>query len=433
MKTTVEDISPIKKRLSVEIEAEEVEKRINKVYFELKKRVRLKGFRPGKVPVKILEARLGDKVKDEVIEDIIKDTFPEATKELDRLPLGMPSIEFDKSSFKRGEPFHYSAIIEVRPEVEVKDYLGMELEKPKIDITEEMVEGELNRIRELHGNMVPLKEARPIRAGDYVVVNYQGFYKGKPLKELKKENAVIKVGSRDTHPVFESSLIGLKKGEETDITVDFEKDYPNPNLAGKSIRFAVHIVDIEEMELPELTKEFIKEKFNLNSLEELKEEIRRRLLEQEEKKVEMKLKEEIMNRLVDSVDIELPEVLIESEQRYMIEAFKQDLMRGGSNLEEFGFTEDKLKEDFRPRAERRVKEMLILAEIADKEDIHISDEELNEEIKKIADMGGQESEDLKRFYEERNLMGYLRVRMREQKTLNYILENAKIEETQKGS
>ena len=325
----------------------------------------------------------------------------------------MPSFEFDRTTFKRGEPFNYSAIVEVRPEFEVKDYIGMELEKPAVEVTEEMIEAELKKIMEMHGNIVPIKEERPIKDGDYVVVNYQGFYKGKPLEELKRENAIIRVGSRDTHPVFESSLIGLNKGDETNIVIDFEEDYPNLNLAGKSVKFAVQILDIQEMKL--------------------KEEIRKRLLEQEEKKAEMKLKEEVLNRLVDSVDIELPEVLIESEQGYMIENFKQDIRRGGSSLEDFGLTEEKLKEDFRPRAERRVKEMLILAEIADKEGIDISDEELDEEIKKIAELGAQDPEDLKRFYEERNLMGYLRVRLREQKTLNYLLENAKIKKTEKGS
>jgi len=433
MKTTVEDISPVKRRLSVEIEPEEVNKRIDKAYLELKKRVRLRGFRPGKVPIKILEARFGERVKDEVIQDIIRDTFPEAAKELDRLPIGVPSFEFDRNSFKRDAPFHYSVVIEVKPKVEIKNYLGIELEKPEVQVTEEMINKELDKIKEMHGKIVSIKEDRPVKMGDYVLVNYQGFYKGKPMSELKRENAIIKIGSRDTHPVFETSLIGLNKGDETQVSVDFEENYPNPALAGKNIKFRVQILDIKEMELPELTDDFVKEKFKLNSLQELKEDIKKKLLEQEEKKAEMKLKEEVLNRLIKGVDIELPEVLIESEQRYMIESFKQDLRRGGSSLEDFGFTEDKLKEDFRPRAERRVKEMLILAEIADKENIDISDEELNEEIKKIAEMGAQDPEDLKRFYEERNLMGYLRVRMREQKTLNYILENAKIKETEKGS
>ena len=298
MKTRVEDLSPVKKRLFVEIEPEELEKRMNKAYSELKKRVKIKGFRPGKVPIKILEARFGDVIKEEVIEDIIKNTLPEAIKEIDTLPLSIPSFEYDKDSLKKGEPFIYSAIVEVKPDIEIKDYLGIELEKKKIDITEDMIEKELNRIKEMHGEIVPISEDRPIRNGDYVKLSYQAIYKGKPLENIKKEDALVKVGSRDTHPLFEAGLVGLKKGEEAVISVDFEEDFPNPDLAGKNIKFAVKILEISEMKLPELTDEFVKEKFNLNSLNELIEEIRKRLYEQEEKKIESELKRKILDYLL---------------------------------------------------------------------------------------------------------------------------------------
>jgi trigger factor len=433
MKTKVEDLSSVKKRLFVEIEPEELEKRLNKVYSELKKRVRLKGFRPGKVPIKILETRFGDIVKQEVIDDIIKSTFPEAVKELNTLPLAVPSFEYDKDSLRKGQPFQYSAIVEVKPEIEVKDYIGIELKKPKVEVTEEMVENELKKIREMHGEIVPISEQREIKNGDYVRLNYQAFYKGKPLENLKKENALIKVGARDTHPLFEAGLVGLKKGDETTISVDFEENYPNPELAGKNIKFVVQILEINEMKLPELTDDFVKEKLKLGSVEELKEQIRKKLLEQEEKKAESELKRKILDYLVDKVEMEIPEALIEAELENMIENFKIELRMGGSNLEAFGLTEEKLREDFRSGAEKRVRQMLILSKIADNENIEVSEEELDEEIKKIADMTGKEPDELKKLYEERNLIGYLRVRLREQKTLNYLLQNAKIIETQKES
>ncbi len=430
MKTKVEDLSSVKKRLFVEVEPEELEKKMNKVYSELKKKVRLKGFRPGKVPIKILESRFGDIIKQEIIDNIIEDTFPEAVKQLNTLPLAVPSFEYDKDSLKRGEPFQYSAIVEVRPEIEVKDYLGIELKKPKIEITEEMIENELKKIREMYGEIVPISEQREIRNGDYVKLNYQAFYKGKPLENLKKEGALVKVGSRDTHPLFEAGLVGLKKGDETTISVDFEENYPNPELAGKNIKFAVQILEINEMKLPELTDEFVKEKLKLNSVEELKEQIRKRLLEQEEKKVESELKKKILDYLVDKVKMEIPESLVEAELENMIENFKIELRMGGSSIEAFGLSEEKLREDFRPQAEKKVRQMLILAKIADNENIEISDEELDEEIKNIANMTGKEPAELKKLYEEKNLIGYLRVRLREQKTLNYLLQNAKIIETE---
>jgi len=433
MKTRVEDISPVKKRLFVEVDAEELEKRFNKVYSELKKRVRLKGFRPGKVPIKILESRFGDLVKEEVIDDIIRSTLPEAVKELDTLPLAIPSFEYDKASLKRGESFQYCAIVEVKPEIEVKDYLGIELEKPKVEVTDEMIEAELKKLREMHAEIVPISEDRPIRNGDYVRLNYQGFYKGKPLENIKKENALVKVGSRDTHPLFEAGLVGLRKGQTSTISVDFEENYPNPELAGKNIKFAVEILEINELKLPELTEDFIKEKFEVDSIEQLKEQIRKRLLEQEEKKAEAELKRKILDHLTEKVDMEIPDILVESELEYMIENFKMELRVGGSSLEDFGLTEDKLRKDFRKAAEKRVKQMLILAKIADNENIEVSDDELNKEIKEIADMTGRDADELKKLYEERNMIDYLRLKLREQKTLNYLLQNAKIKETSKES
>ncbi len=431
MKTKVEDLSSVKKRLFVEIEPEDLEKRMNKFYSELRKRIRLKGFRPGKVPIKVLESRFGDMVKQDIIDDIIKDTLPEALKELNALPVGVRSFEYTKESLRRGEPFQYSVVIEVKPEIEVKDYLGIELEKPKIEITEEMVENELEKIKEMHGELVPISEQREIRNGDCVILNYQAFYKGRPLENLKKEEALIKVGSRDTHPLFEAGLVGLKKGDETTISVDFEENYPNPELAGKNIKFRVQILEINEMKLPELTDDFVKEKFKLNSLEELKEQIRKNLLEQEKKKVESELKKKMLDYLVDKVEMEIPEALVEEEVENMIEDFKMELRMGGSNIEAFGLTEEKLRVDFRPEAEKRVRQKLILAKIADNENIEVSEEELNDGIKNIADMTGKNPDEMKKLYEEQNLMDYLRIRLREQKTLNYLLQNAKITETQR--
>ena len=428
MKTRVEDLSSVKKRLFVEIEPQELEKRMNKAYSELRKRIRIKGFRPGKVPIKILEARFGDMIKEEIIEDIIKATLPEAIKEINTLPLSIPSFEYDKDSLKKGEPFTYSAIVEVKPDIEVKDYLGIELEKRKIEITDDMVEKELDKIREMYGEIVPISEDRPIKNGDYVKLSYQAIYKGRPLENVKKEDAIVKVGSRDTHPLFEAGLVGLKKGDEPVISVDFEEDFPNPDLAGKNIKFSVKILEINEMKLPELTDEFVKEKLNLNSLDELKEKIRKRLYEQEEKRIEAELKRKILDYLMENVDVEVPDVLVEAELENMIENFKTELRVGGSSLEEFGFTEEKLREDFREAAEKRVKEMLIISKIADNENIELSDEELEEEIKKIAQMSGKDEKELKKLYEERNLIGYLRIKLREQKTLNYLLQNAKIKE-----
>jgi len=254
MRTNLEDITSVKKKLSVEIESEEVDRKFNKAYKELGKQVKIPGFRPGKVPRKILERHIGSQVTEDVAKDLINETLPGALEEVKTFPLGVPTLE--KETLKQGQDFKYSAIMEVRPQFEIANYLGLDVEKETCSVTEQDVQDQLAQIRNAHGTLTSIDSNRPIKKNDDVVLDYQGFEKGQPLEEIHASNFLLKVGDNNFHPKFEESLIGLKKDDEAETKVEFEVSYPHTKLAGKTVDFKIKIIDIKKMVLPELNDEF---------------------------------------------------------------------------------------------------------------------------------------------------------------------------------
>lgn len=427
MKTTLEDISAVKKKLLIEIESPEVDKKLNEAYRDLGRQAKIPGFRPGKVPRKILEGRFGNQVLEDVIKGLISETFPQAINEVKAFPLGPPLLE--KETLKQGQNFKYSAVMEVRPQFEVKDYLGIDVEKEKFSVTDEDVREQLEQIRESNGKLTSVEKQRPVQKNDYVVLDYEGFVDDSPLEGIKAPNFLLKVGSNDFHPKFEESLIGLNKESETEIIVDFEETYRHSKLAGKSVKFKTKITDIKEMVLPDLNDEFAK---NLGAefkdIEDLKDKVRESMTAQVKKRIDRDLKQRLIDKISEGVDLELPQVLVDSEIDYAFQTLKQNLIRSGSNLENAGFSEDKLRQDFKPASEKRVKDMLVLGEIAKLEEITVEEEDLTEGYKDLAASMGQDPETLRKYYEARNLVDSLKEKLLEEKTLNYLVEHANITE-----
>lgn len=429
MKTRLEEISPVKKKLEIEIEAGEVDKRIDEAYRELKKGVRLPGFRAGKVPRKILERRFGSQVIDDVTRRLVSETLPKAVEQTNTIPLSMPVIE--NEILKLGQNFKYSALMEVRPEFELKDYMGLEVEKERFSVSDEDVEAQLEEIRKTHGRLSSIETERGIKEGDFSVIEYEGFENGKALEGIKNSNFLINVGSHDFHSDFEKALIGLKKGEMSEFDVDFGEDYSQPKLAGRSVRFKVKVIDIKEMSLPELNDEFAKNLgADFKDLNDLKDKIRETLIEREGKRVDRELKMRLLKKVTDSVDFELPESLVDSELNGAIENIRQNFLRSGSSMEQAGLDEEKLKNDLKPASEKRVKDMLVLAEIARSNDLDITEAELSGGFKELSMKTGQDTEALRQYYEANNLRESFRQQLLEEKTLNYLVKGANIIEVE---
>ncbi|RLB41850.1 MAG: trigger factor [Deltaproteobacteria bacterium] len=425
MKTDVEQLTPTSKKLSIEIDASEVDKRIDRAYREIRKRAKIKGFRPGKAPLKLLERYYGPQVIEDVQKELISETFPKALQESELAPLNFPMLE--KGPVERGKSFKYSAIMEVRPEIQLSEYLGIEVEKEEVSVSDSDVEERLEQIRKAHGKLTPVDPERPVREGDYVIVEYEAFSGDQPIEGMRSTNFMIKIGSGDFHPEVERGLLGAQKGEEREIHVDFEPDYFHNLLAGKPVDFKIKIIDIKEMELPQIDDEFAKRLDpDLENVEALKAKVRELILQEREREAERDVKARLMDKIAEGLEVALPQSMVESEILDSIESIKQDLLRSGSSLEKAGLSEEKLRQDFRPVAEKKVKNSLILTEIAKKENISVGEEDLDEAFEDIAKATGQDAEPLRRYYEARGLIDSMRQRLLEQKTLNYLLEHANI-------
>ena len=432
MKTSLEEISSVKKKILIEVESKEVDKKLNEAYRDLGRRAKIPGFRPGKIPRKILESRFGEQVADDVTRSLINDTLPQAIDESKTFPLGVPVLE--KEALKQGQDFKYSALMEVRPQFSIDNYLGLEVEKEKFQLNEETVTDQIERIREGQGKLTAVDPPRPVRKDDFVVLDYEGFENDQPLEGIKTSNFLLRIGSNDFHHAFEEALIGFEKGDEKEISVAFEEDYYHSGLAGKSVSFKVKVTDIKEMVLPDLDDEFAKGLgADFEGLDALKEKVRENLTAQEEKRIDRELKQRLLEKIAGTVEFELPQTLVDSEINFAIENVKQNLLRGGSDFEKAGISEEKIGEEFRPASEKRVKDLLILGEIANKENMEVEDQDLEEGYANVAASMGQDTETIKKYYEARGLVDSFKEKLLEEKTLNYLVENAKILEVEKDN
>lgn len=427
MKTELEVISPVKRKILVEVEPEEVSRKVEEAYRTLGKTAKVHGFRPGKVPRRILARYYGDQVAEEVAREIIRDTLPAAVEETKTFPIAPPMVE--NETVEDGQGFRYSAIMEVKPEFELKDYMGLEAEKEIVRVTDEDVEKQMEEIRKANGKLVPVTAERGVRENDYVMVDYEGREDGKILEGAKAQNFPLRVGENEFHPDFEKALVGHKAGETVQVSVSFDGDFHNPRLAGKRVDFHVKVTDIRELVLPDVNDDFAHDlSADFQNLEDLKKKIREDLVSREEKRTDRGLKRRLLRKISGLVDFDLPESLIESEIDYAVSTLRQNLTRMGSNLEKAGLRQEKLREEFRPGSMRRVKELLILGEVARQNGLTVEDAEVEEGFAEIAAGMNQDPLAVKRYYEANELADSYRQRLLEEKTLNYLIKGASIRE-----
>ncbi len=429
MKANVEDITSVKKKLIVEIESEEIDQRIKDAYKSLAKQAKIPGFRAGKIPRKILESYYGNQLIEDLSRDLVAETLPNAVDETKIFPISVPDIE--KETLKEGHDFQYTAVLEVKPQFELNDYMGLEVEKEIFEVTDESVDQQLEEIRKSNGNLGSVEEDRALQEDDFAVIDYEGFEQGNPLEDIKADNFMIKIGSNNFHSDFEKALLGMKKGDSGDITVTFEEDYFHEKLAGKTVDFKVKVNDIKFLELPELNDEFVKNLgADVEDIDGLKKRIKEELTSREQSRVDQELKTRLLRKIADKIEFELPESLVEAELKQAVENVKQNFLRSGSSLEKAGISEQRIREDFRVASERRVKNMLILGEIAGQNDLTVTEEELDDGFRGLALSMGQDPKVVRNYYEATQAEEAFREKLLEEKTLKYLIDGANIIEVE---
>ena len=424
MRASAEEISPIKKKISIEIPEDQVGQEVDSFYKELGRTAKIKGFRPGKVPRNILERYFKDYVKTEVVRKLIEESYPKALSETHLDPVSPPVV--DPGEFAVGKPFQYSAVIEVKPEIKLEGYTGLKIEGKREEVKDEEVEERLKALQNLHSNLRTISEVRTIQAGDFVILNYEASLNGKPLEGGKAIDFTVEVGSGQFIPAFEEKVIGLKPEEEKEIEVTFPQDYGYQKWAGKTISFQVKIKEIKEKILPPLDDEFAKDLGDYSSLGELKAKLTEDIKKEKELTLERQLKDLVVDRLLEANPFEVPESLVEEQAKAMVSDTKLKLAAQGVVFKNLGVSEEKLQEDYKAMAQKQVRTFLILEKIAGQEGIAATDQEAEDRLKEMSERMRQKFEVVKQYYEKNGLLPEVKAGILRDKALNFLLEKAEI-------
>ncbi len=426
MKVSVEDVSPVQKRLKIEIPASKVDEQINQTINRLKRNVAVPGFRKGKVPRAIIEREYGATIKSEVLQALIEESIGDAIKQSNVTMLLEPQLD-SSSDIESGKPFEYSVLMDIEPEVEVPDFKKFELIRPRVEVTDEEVEEQLEALRSQFGTVEVVDEPRPLEEGDIAIIDYQAFIDGEEVEELANEDYFVEVGKGNFNETFEKGLIGMEKGEEREIEVTYPDDALNVLVAGKTVMYKVTLKNIQKRNLPELDDEFAKRfGIGLETVEDLRNKLREQILKDKEAAAESVLRNQLFDKLLEGADFPVPERLIEKKLDQMIDNIAGHMQERGVNLEQAGIDEERLREKMREDAIRQVKTELILDKIAEEEKIEIPSEELKKYNEYVDEHYKEMNVD--RAQLESAVFESVLPKLRAKQTIDYLMDNVIIKD-----
>lgn len=402
MNVSVVDLSANQKKLLVEIPAERVQKEIKARYRDLGKTVRIKGFRPGKVPITILKSYYGKNVENEVSSQFIQESFPEALKETDLKPL----VEADVSEmrFEDNGGFTYAAVVDVCPPFQTPEYRGLSLDRQMVQVDESLEEIELERIRQQHSQLRTLEEERPVVEGDVVLIDFTPWVDAAIYSKGMRHDHMMEVGKGSIHPDLDWHMVGRRPGESFSVDLTYPEDTPNREVAGKQVRADVVVKEVKEKIVPELNDDFAKEVGRFETLEELRQTVRNQILQREESRSRSELRQRIVDTLVAQMGVELSPRVIEREIDRMIGQLQYQFESQGLKIDPSRFNTPEIREDYRPQAEKSVRWRLIYRRIAEQESIELSEDEQEEIYREVARLTRSDVQTVKREYGDSSLV-----------------------------
>jgi trigger factor len=424
LKVSIEEISTCQKVLTIEVPSDKITAEVEDLYKEIAKTATHPGFRKGKVPRKILEAKHGNSIRQEAINGAISSSAKDALEEHKLIPLTEP--ELGEVNDDGEGPLSFKVTIEVKPSVKLSEYTGIELKRVKKEVTDDDVAQVLERLQHSHAKYSPAD--RPIEMGDFIVFDFQAFEDGKPMGDGKGENFSLEVGSGYFGEDFETQVVGMSKDDEKRIKVKYPDDYKSEELAGKELEFDVTIKDVKLRELPELDDDFAKDLGEHDTLEELKQNCKERLEKDLEKRIENSLREQAIAKIVAESEVEIPPRLKEKVAASVFEDQVRNLAQYGTDRETITAQRDQIAEFADKDAERQLKVSFLTDEIAKREDLSISDEELEKNLEEMANESGDKGADLREYFKQEKIRERYREQLRAKKILDFIVSGAKIEE-----
>lgn len=423
MEIVVEQLSDLTRKLTITLPQETVASALAKAYAKINKDVKLKGFRRGKIPQSVLENNFKEQVQNEVGEKLVQDSYFDAIEQQGIEPVVHPEIA--EHRFTDDGTFVYVAMVDIKPQFELKDYKGLEIEKPVVTVEEAEIDKEIALLQRHQAPVQTAPEDHAIAMDDVAIVDFQGFHNGKAMKEVHNENFSVDIGMHRLGKDFEEKLIGLKKGDKTLYEITFPIDYPNPVLAGKNVEFKVDIKDVRVRVKPTLDDEFAKDvKPELNTLDELKQDIRQRLQKAKDDALQGDLDDKIMHKLIEFNPFEVPQRLVNYEIQEMLKQTEENLKRSGLSFESAGINLQELVEKNREVAVKRVKGDFLLKKIAEVEDIKIADEDIQRGYQRIADQYRMTLDEVKKYFKRREEILPFMNELHNEKILNFLREQA---------
>ena len=402
MSVQVEKLEKNMAKLTVEVSAEDFKAAIKKAFNKNKNRFAIPGFRKGKAPQAMIEKMYGEGVfYEDAADEAINASYAEAMKESGLDIVSRPEVTIEKIG--KDEPFVYSALVAVKPEVTLGQYKGVEVEKADVSVSAEDVEAELKKVQEQNARLLTVED-RGVEDGDQTVIDFEGFVDGKGFEGGKAEDYPLTIGSHSFIDTFEEQLIGKKIGEECEVNVTFPTEYHAADLAGKPATFKVTVKEIKVKELPELNDEFASEVSEFDTLDEYKKDVEKKLAEKKEIEANSKNEDAVVAKVVENASMEIPDKMIDAQAENMVQDMARRMQSQGLSLDMYlkytGMTVEQMKEQARPDAEKRIRTRLVLEAVAQAENIQISDEKVDEEVAKMAEAYKMEVEKLKSYMSE---------------------------------
>lgn len=426
MSLQVEKMEKNMAKLTIEVSAEDLEKAMQSAYQKAKGRISIPGFRKGKAPRKMIEQMYGKGIfLEDAVNALIPEHYSKALSECELEIVSQPQI--DVTQMEPGKALIFTAEVAVKPEVTLGEYKGVEVPKAEIEVTEEEIEASLKREQEKNSRTITVED-RAAEEGDIVTIDFEGFVDGDAFEGGKGEAYPLTLGSHTFIPGFEEQLVGAKTGDHVEVNVTFPEEYQAKELAGKAAVFQCDVKKIEAKELPELNDDFAKDVSEFDTLAEYKEDVKKNLTESKEKEALRAKEDAAIEKIIENAEMEIPEAMIDTQCRQMMDDFGRRMQSQGLSVEQYfqftGQTAEKMMEDMKPQALKRIQTRLVLEKIVEVENIQPTEEEVNEEISKMAAMYKMEADKLKELVGERE-MEQMKKDMAVQKAVTFVAEAAK--------
>ncbi len=426
MNVNVETLEKSMVKLTIEVDADRFEEGMKHAYNKNKNKITVPGFRKGKVPRQLIEKTYGAEIfYEDAVNYIIPEAYDKAIEENKLEVVSRPEV--DVQQVEKGKSMIFTAEVAVKPEVTLGEYKNIEVEKSNIEVTDEDITGEIEKVRDKNSRLVDVTD-RAVQDNDQVMIDFEGFVDGEAFEGGKAENYSLTIGSHSFIDTFEEQLIGKTIGEDIEVNVTFPEDYQQEDLQGKEALFKVKVNEIKFKELPEVDDEFAKDVSEFDTLDEYKEDIKAKLLEQKENTAKNKKQEDVLEKVIENATMEIADPMIDLQAENMTNDFATRLQYQGLSLEQyFGFTGQNmatLKETMKTDAEKRIKSRLVLEAIAKAEEIEVSEDELKEELQKMAEAYNMEYDKIAETIGEEEKES-IQDDIKNRKALDFIAEQAK--------